>query len=92
MPLTDIECSSKMPSRTVIFVVLSSRTDLCDDVVDVTSLSALDVVEIQVIFVVFVVPVGTRRSRDKTFQPKEKWRCPKSLYQERDVTSTSILL
>ncbi len=27
-------------------VVESSRTDLCDDVVDLTSLSALDVVEI----------------------------------------------
>ncbi len=37
-------------SRTDIFVVESSRTDLYDDVVDVTSFSALDVVEIKKTF------------------------------------------
>ena len=31
----------------VFAVALSSRTDLCDDVVDVTSFSALDVAEIK---------------------------------------------
>ncbi len=34
-----------MSSRTDILVVVSSSTDLYDDVVDVTSFSALDVVE-----------------------------------------------
>ncbi len=36
-------------SRTVITVVVSSRTDPDDDVVDVTSFSALDVVEIKLL-------------------------------------------
>ncbi len=51
-----------MSSRTVVIAVVSSRTDLDDDVdvVDVTSYSALDVVEIVVIAVVVVV--GARRS------------------------------
>ncbi len=52
-----------------MFVVVSSRTDLCDDdVVDVTSFSALDVVEInkgnketQKTFFVVVVVEGTMR-------------------------------
>ncbi len=34
-------------SRTVVVVVVSSRTELYDDVVDVTSSAALDVVEIK---------------------------------------------
>ncbi len=33
---------------TYVVVTLSSRTELCDDVVDVTPLSALDVVEIKI--------------------------------------------
>ncbi len=37
-------------SRTVIGLVVSSRTDLYDDVVDVTSYSALDVVAIKTFF------------------------------------------
>jgi hypothetical protein len=41
------EVSEAWSSRTVIVVVVSSRTDLYDDVVDVTSLlSVLDTVEI----------------------------------------------
>ncbi len=36
-----------MSSRTVILIIVSSRTELYDDVVDVTSHSALDVVEIK---------------------------------------------
>ncbi len=47
-------------SRTDIIVVVSSRTDLDDDVVDVMSLSALDVVEIKDMIV--VVMVGARPS------------------------------
>ncbi len=44
-----------------MLVVVSSRTDLDDDVVDVTSLSALDVFEIDILAVVVVV-VGARHS------------------------------
>ncbi len=50
-------------SRTVVVVVVSSRTDLYDDGVDVTSFSALDVVAImkKVVVVVVLVVVGARR-------------------------------
>ncbi len=34
-----------------VVVIVSSRTDLCDNVVDVTSSSALDVVEIKCVVV-----------------------------------------
>ncbi len=47
-------------SRSVISVVVSSRTYPDDDVVDVTSFSALDVVEMKVISVVVVVVVARR--------------------------------
>ncbi len=41
-----------------------------------------------VVVVVIPVVVGARREGVEI----KKWWCPKSLYQERDVTSTSILL
>ncbi len=47
--------------RTITPVVLSSRADPDDDVVDVTSFSALDVVEINKITPVVVVAVGAGR-------------------------------
>ncbi len=58
--------SSFESSRTDMFLVVSSRTELDDDVVDVTSFSALDVVAIKDMFLVVVVVAGARRSQPKT--------------------------
>ncbi len=44
-PVDDSHVFCSLSSRTDICRVASSRTDLCDNVVDVTSYSALDVVE-----------------------------------------------
>ncbi len=58
--------SRALSSRTDIFVVVSSRTGLYDDVVDVTSSTALDVVEKKdnkdMFVVVVVFDAGARRS------------------------------
>ncbi len=57
-----------LSSRTDLVVVVSSRTDPDDDVVDVavTLFTALGIVEIEQIIVAVVVVVGARRRRNKT--------------------------
>ncbi len=59
----------ELSSRTVVVLVVSSRTDRYHDVDDVTSSSTLDLVEIKVVVVivvvVVVVVVGARPSCTK---------------------------